>query len=71
MFVPHIPAMAGRYAPLALQAPLNAMPQNYSQRFQQFDGTCLVTTQQNIDRMNDFSDLEEVNGDGVKIRLFA
>lgn len=70
-FVPHIPAMEGRYAPLALQAPLNSMPHNYAKRLPQFDGIGLVVAHQHIDRMNDFSDLEEVDNDDVKIRLFT
>lgn len=63
--------MAVIYAPLALQAYLNSMPQNYAKRLPKSDGTGLVTSQQHIDRMNDFSGLEEVNDDAVKIRLFS
>jgi len=63
--------MACRYARLVLQAPLNAMPQNYAQILPQFDGIGPVTSQQHIDKINDFSDLEEVDDDDVKIRLFS
>lgn len=63
--------MAAHYAPLVLQQPLNVMPLNYSQRIPQFDGTRSTTAQQHMDKMNDFADLEEVDDDDVRIRLFA
>lgn len=37
--------MVDRYTPLALQAPLHAMPQDYQSKILQFDGIGQYTTQ--------------------------
>ena len=66
----HTPIMATRYAPLVLQKPLNSMPINYAQWIPQFDGTRPITTHQHIDKMNDFSHLEEVYDDDVQVIFF-
>jgi len=63
--------MAFCYSPLVLPASLNAMPQKFGQRVPQFDRTEPITAQQHIDKMNDFSNLEEVDDDDVKMRLFT
>lgn len=68
---PHIPIMAARYAPLVLQAPFANMPQDYQTRIPQFDGTRPITAQQQVDRMNDNFDLQEVDEENVKMRLLA
>ena len=49
--------MEVRYAPLILQGPLANMPRDYQTKIPQFDGTSPITTQQHIDRMNDYLDL--------------
>jgi hypothetical protein len=63
--------MEARYAPLILVAPLHNMPQDYQTRIPQFDGTVNITTQQHVDKMNDFFDLQEVDEEDVKMRLFS
>jgi hypothetical protein len=63
--------MATRYDPLVLVAPLHNMPQDYQTRIPQFDGIGSMTTQQHVDKMNDFFDLQEVDEEDVKMRLFA
>jgi hypothetical protein len=55
------PIMATRYAPLVLDAPLHAMPQDYQTRLPQFDGTGPLNAQQHVDNMNDYFDLQEVD----------
>jgi hypothetical protein len=68
---PPPPIMAARYAPLVLAAPLHNMPQDYQTRIPQFDGTGNMTAQQHVDKMNDFFDLQEVDEEDVKMRLFS
>lgn len=63
--------MANRYAPLALPAALNPMPDSYNQRIKQFGASGDLTAQQHVDWFQDFTDLEEVDEDDVKMRLFA
>jgi len=63
--------MATRFAPLVLPPALHDLPWNYAQRIKQFDAEGNVTTQQHLDRFIDFIDLEEVDDEDVKMRLFA
>jgi hypothetical protein len=65
------PIMVARYAPLILAAPLHNMPQDYQTRIPRFDGTRNMTAQQHVDKMNDFFDLQEVDEEDVKMRLFS
>jgi hypothetical protein len=67
----HSPAMAARYAPLVLVAPLHAMPQDYQTRLPQYDSTSSINAQQHVDKMNDYFDLQEVDETDVQMRLFA
>jgi len=60
-----------RFVPLALLGQLAALPQTYGQRLPLFDGSPGVTTQQHIDKMGYFIDLEEVDEDDYKIRILA
>ena len=60
--------MVARHAPLVLPSQRHAMPQDYAQRMPQFDGTEPITTQKHIDKINDFSNLQEVDDDDVKMR---
>ena len=65
------PAMDSRFAPLVLPAQLHDLPQAYSTRIKthSFEGD--ITAQQHLDRFNDFYDLEEVDHEDAKLRLFA
>jgi len=63
--------MATCYAPLVLPGKLNPMPQDYQTKIPQFDATGAITTQQHVDEMNNFFDLQEVGESDVKMRLFA
>ena len=47
------------------------MPQDYQTRIPQFDGTGNMTSQKHVDNMNDFFDLQEVDEEDVKMRLFS
>ena len=71
-FVPNPPRpMVARFYPLALPAILHDLPQNYAQRISLYDGEGNFTVRQQVDRFHDFIDLEEVDDDDVKMRLFA
>ena len=63
--------MDERFAPLALPTILHDLPQNYSQRITLFDGEGEFTSKQHVDRFDDFIDLEEVDYEYAKMRLFA
>ena len=63
--------MAARFSPLVLPAALHDLPWNYAQRIIQFDAEGDVTTKQHSDRFIDFIDIEEVDDEYVKVRLFA
>lgn len=52
--------MAARYAPLVLPQNPGAMTVDHQTKIPFFDGTKTITTQQRIDKMNDFFDLHEV-----------
>ena len=84
-FQPHIPnpvqihhvipnpprPMASRFFPLVLPVVLHDLPQNYSQRISLFDGEENFTVREHMDRFEDFIDLEEVEYDDAKMRLFS
>ena len=63
--------MAARFSPLVLPPQLHDLPQEYSQRIKTFGVEGDITTQQHLDRFNDFCDLEEVDYEDAKIILFA
>ena len=70
-FVPNPPRpMAARFSPLALPVVLHDLPQNYAQRISLYDRDG-NTARQHVDTFDDFIDLEEVDDDDVKMRLFA
>jgi hypothetical protein len=71
VILPPPPIMAARYAPLVLATPLHAMPQDYQTRLPQFDATGTLNTQQHVDKLNDYFDLQEVDEADVQMRLFA
>ena len=47
------------------------MPDNYAQRIRQFGDEGDIIAQQHLDRFLDFIDLEDVDHEDVKMRLFA
>ena len=63
--------MAARFAPLVLHAQLHDLPLCYSQRIKTYGAEGDVLAQQHIVRFNDFCDLEEVDHEDAKIRLFS
>lgn len=63
--------MVSHYAPLNLQGVLHDLLLNYGHILPQFDGTWVLTAQQHVEKLNDFIDLEQVDHEGAKIRLFA
>ena len=63
--------MAATFAPLVLPAQLHDLPLGYSQRIKTYGAEGDVATQQHVIRFNDFFDLEEVDHEDGKIRLFS
>ena len=63
--------MAARFAPLVLLAQLHDLPLGYSQRIRTYGVEGDVSAQQHIIRFNDFCDLEEVDHEDAKMRLFS
>ena len=68
---PPRPMAAARFSPLALPMVLHDLPSNYAQRISLYDGEGNVTTKYHVGKFNDFVDLEEVDYEDVKMRLFA
>ena len=62
--------MANRYAPLSLPANLNAMPVDYNTKIKQFGDDGTYTASQHIQWFKDFCDLQELDNNDVKMRLF-
>jgi len=60
-----------RFTPLVLPGQLGTLPQTYGHKLPLFDGSPGVTTQQHIDKMVYFIDLEEVDDDDAKMSLMA
>ena len=60
-----------RFSPLALPAVLHDLPQNYARKIPFYDGDGNFTARQHVDKFGDFVDLEVVDDDDVKMRLFA
>jgi hypothetical protein len=63
--------MATIFSPLFLPDQLHDLPQNYNQRIKSFDVEENVSFQRHLDWFNEFVDLEEVDHEYVKLRLFA
>ena len=62
---------AARFAPLDLPTMLHDLPLNYAQRISLYDGEGNVTTKYHVGKFDDFIDLEVVDYEDVKMRLFA
>jgi len=60
-----------RLAPLLFPTELTALPQNYGQRLPLFDGSAEITTQQHVDKLIVFIDLEEIDEENAKMRIIA
>jgi hypothetical protein len=62
--------MAAKFAPLTFLAQLHDLPQNYNQRIKLYSVEGNASTQKHLDWFNDFFDLEEVDHEDAKMRLF-
>ena len=60
-----------RFASFALPAVLHDLSLNYARRISLYDGEGNVTTKYHAGKFYDFIDLEKVDYDDVKMRLFA
>ena len=67
----HPRPMEVRFDPLAFPIVLHDLPQNYPQRISFFDGEGNFTARHRMDTFEYFIDLEEVDYDDAKMRLFA
>jgi hypothetical protein len=63
--------MATRFSPLSLPTQLHDLPLGYSQRIRTYGAERDVSSHQHIIRFNDFCDLEEVDHEDSKMRLFS
>ena len=63
--------MTTRFYPLVLPTVLHDFPKNYAQRITLYDGEGSFTAKQHGYKFEDFVDLEEVDDDDVKMKLFA
>ena len=63
--------MSNIFSPLVLPANLHDLTQGYAQRLKQFGEEGDIKTQQHLDRFLGCIDLEEVDHEEVKMRLFA
>ena len=63
--------MASRYDPLVLPTQLHDLAQGYAQRIRIYDAEGDISAQQHLIKFNDFCELEDVDYDDVKMRLFA
>ena len=62
---------AARFSLLSLPLVLHDLPMNYSQRITLYDREGNVLARYPVDTFDDFIDLEEVDDEDVKMRLFA
>jgi len=70
MHTAHLPVMAAQFSPLVLPTILHDLLQNYAQRIRLYGAEEDITAQQHFDRFSDFVDLEEVDYEDIKMRLF-
>ena len=63
--------MASRYAPLVFPAQLHDLPQGYAQKFRTYETEGDISALQHLDKFNDFCELEEVDHEDAKMRLFS
>jgi len=64
-------SMEAKFSPLALPAQLHDLSQNYAQRIKSYDVEENASAQKHLDWFKEFVDLEEVDHEDVKLRLFA
>ena len=67
----HHRLMVAIFSPLALLAILHDLPKNYGERITLYDGEGSFTTKKHVDKFEDLNDLEEVDDDDIKMRLFS
>ena len=63
--------MVATFSPLDFSSVLQDLPHNCSHIISLFDGDGNFTARQHMDRLDDFIDVEEVDYDDSKMRLFA
>jgi hypothetical protein len=64
-------AMADIFSPLILPAQFHDLPQDYNLRIKLYDAEGNISTQKHLEWFNDFIELEEVEFEDVKMRLFT
>ena len=63
--------MADMFSPLVLPTQLHYFPREYNLRIYLYDVEGSVSAQKHLDWFNDFIDLEEVDFEDAKMRLFS
>ena len=66
-----IPPRMASYTPLNLHVVLHDLPLLYSQRLRQFNGERGYSAKEHLEWFSDWKNLEEVDHDNVKVKLFA
>ena len=59
------------FFPLDFPIALHDLPQNYAQKIPFYNGDGNFTARQHVDRFDDYVDLELVDEDDIKMRLFV
>ena len=59
------------FSPLALPIILHDLPLNYAQIISLYDGEGNSSTKYHVGKFDDFIDMEKVDHEDVKMRLFA
>ena len=63
--------MANRFSTILLPADIHDLPQGYAQTLKQFNGERGYSAEEHLGWFSNWTNLEEVDHDGVKVRLLA
>ena len=63
--------MAPKFAPLVLPQQLHDLPHDYGQHVKKFNGEDDVNAQQHLVWFDDYCDIEDIDHEDIKMRLFA
>ena len=67
----YLQAMAAKFAPLVLPLQLHDLPNDYGQHVKKFNGGDEVTAQHHLVWFDDYCDIENMDHEDIKMRLFA
>ena len=70
-FLPQLHIMVTWYATLVLPLLLVFLTQDYQSKIPLYDASSSTTTQQHVDKMNDYFERQEIDDETVKLRMFS